>query len=108
MPLPRALGRDRAPKADRHRLNTGRRTSAPHTSESAGSSWHHSPKVTRSRSTQWITAKAPTLESFKISSFRSRLWWEARASHTSQKPSRWMPPVTQMGRAASTAPVKIV
>ena len=50
-----------------------------------------------------MTAKAPTWESLRISSFRARLWWELRASATSRKPSRWMPPVTSSGSSAATA-----
>ena len=50
-----------------------------------------------------MMAKAPVWESFRISSFRSRLWWEDRASQVSQKPSRWMPPLTATGSSSAPA-----
>ena len=48
-------------------------------------------------------AKAPVWLSFKISSFRSRLWWLERASQVSQNPSRWIPPERAMGSARASA-----
>ena len=60
-------------------------------------------KYSRNHTQHQITAKAPAPESFNISSFRSREAWEASASTVSQYPSRWMPPVTAAGTAASRA-----
>ena len=50
-----------------------------------------------------MMAKAPVWESFRISSFFSRLWWEPRASEVSQKPSRWMAPLAAMGSTRAPA-----
>lgn len=49
-----------------------------------------------------MIAKAPVWESFNISSFFSLGWWEPSASAVSQKPSKWMAPLTATG--SSNAP----
>ena len=105
-PVPRALGRVTANRPDRLRDSTGPR---PRTRavRPAASTWHQAAKNTSRYSPQQMMAKAPVWESFKISSFFSRLWWEDRASQVSQKPSRWMPPLRAMGSSRAKAAVKM-
>ena len=43
---------------------------------------------------------------FRISSLRSRGWWEANASTVSMYPSMWMPPVIKSGRQVATVAKK--
>ena len=51
-----------------------------------------------------MPANAPVCGSFKISRLRAGSAWLDCASTTSEKPSKWMPPVTSNGIATSPAP----
>ena len=104
-PVPRALGRVTAKRPERLREKAGPRASA-RAAPPAGAASHQAAKNTSRYSPQQMMAKAPVWESFRISSFRSRLWWEDRASQVSQKPSRWMPPLRAMGSSRARAAVK--
>ena len=65
------------------------------------------PKASSRYAPQAITANAPARGSFMISSFFSRGACDERASATSQKPSRWMPPVTAIGRTVKSAAASV-